>query len=118
MLKHVSNMKLGFCCCTQGGRTGLEGEGLTIAQRSLYGLGVVLLRYLWCRTDQLAANQHWGDAPPRTWPRVLWRGMRWAENGFKVASLLNFLLFLRFGKYRCAEPDSPPVPALWHVQVR
>jgi peroxin-2 len=85
-----------------GGRTGLEGEGLSLTQRTLYGLGVVVLRYVWSRTDELAANQHWGDSPHRSWQRVLWRSMRWAENAFKVASLLNFLLFLRFGRYRQA----------------
>lgn len=78
----------------------MEGEGLTFAQRGLYGLGVVVLRYLWSRTDQLAANQHWGDSPRRSWPRMLWQSMRWAETAFKVASVLNFLLFLRFGRYR------------------
>lgn len=82
------------------GRSGLEGAGLTRMQKSMYGLGVVLLRYLWARTDQLAATQHWGDQPRRSPGRIMWRSMRWAETAFKLASLLNFLLFLRFGRYR------------------
>ncbi|CAL8468457.1 g7997 [Coccomyxa elongata] len=82
------------------GHSGLEGAGLTGTQRSMYGLGVVLLRYIWARTDQLAATQHWGDQPRWSWGRLMWRVMRWAETGFKLASLLNFLLFLRHGKYR------------------
>ena len=82
------------------GRSGLEGAGLTRMQKSMYGLGVVLLRYLWARTDQLAATQHWGDQPRRSLGRIMWRSMRWAETAFKLASLLNFLLFLRFGRYR------------------
>ena len=27
--------------------------------------------------------------------------MRWAETGFKLASLVNFIIFLHSGKYRC-----------------
>ncbi|KAK9915274.1 hypothetical protein WJX75_006921 [Coccomyxa subellipsoidea] len=50
--------------------------------------------------DQLAATQHWGDQPRRSPGRIMWRNMRWAETAFKLASLLNFLLFLRFGRYR------------------
>lgn len=45
------------------GRSGLEGAGLSRWQRGLYGLGVVLLRYIWARADQFSASQHWGDLP-------------------------------------------------------
>ena len=142
------------------GRSGLEGPGLNRTQRTLYGLGVVFLRYLWARADQFSAAQHWGDLPrgcgtpalhllchvsacvcvqaasiahaqllycgkkcmnacacssalcrcfyklsvplmaPRSWGWLAWWGMRSAETAFKVASLANFLAFLRFGKYR------------------
>ncbi|EIE19454.1 hypothetical protein COCSUDRAFT_38277 [Coccomyxa subellipsoidea C-169] len=84
----------------QPGRSGLEGAGLNRMQRTTYGLGVVVLRYIWARTDQLAATQHWGDQPRGSWGRLMWRSMRWAESAFKLASLLNFLLFLRYGRYR------------------
>ena len=162
----------------------LEGAGMTKWQRGLYGLGVVVLRYIWARADQFSASQHWGDLPRgwdhhchtcgvfvclkpvsrrsiadnlsqvwsdigpgtygmlsflkacivvqctvlrqgfsskgtcrqcrlcadvcmdawpcRSWGWLVWRGMRGAETAFKLASLLNFLAFLRFGNYRCA----------------
>jgi hypothetical protein len=52
---------------------------------------------------QVAAAQHWGDLPERSWGRRAWVAMRGAETVFKAASLLNFLVFLRFGRYRRAE---------------
>ena len=160
-------------CCPAlqeaAGRSGLQGPGLDRMQRTLYGLGIVLLRYLWARADQFSAAQHWGDLPRgcvppprilhpsrlmtlswrqlmhglqprlcscaacmhahhcergrrgaweqsqaqrlpltattslkhRSWGWLAWRGMRGAETAFRLASLANFLAFLRFGQYRC-----------------
>jgi len=57
----------------------------------------------WGVPGQVAAAQHWGDLPERSWGRRAWVAMRGAETVFKAASLLNFLAFLRFGRYRRAE---------------
>ena len=83
-----------------GGKTGVEGPGLSFWQRSCHGLGTVLARYVWGRLDSLAAAYHWGDLPEGSLGRRGWQIMRRAETYFKVASLVNFLVFLRYGKYR------------------
>ncbi|KAK9804556.1 hypothetical protein WJX73_009687 [Symbiochloris irregularis] len=84
-----------------GGRTGVEGPGLGRTQTLLYGMGMVLVRYIWTRADLLASKYQWGeqvDGP--AWAAVLWKGMRWTETAFKLGSLLNFFVFLQQGRYR------------------
>ena len=83
-----------------GGRTGVEGAGLSKWQRGLWGLGTVFLQYAWSRLDQIAAAQHWGDADSSPRVQRAWTVMRSCETALHMASLLNFLVFLRQGKYR------------------
>lgn len=83
-----------------GGRTGVEGPGLTAGQRGLYCLGAVLLKYGWARLTHHAAARHWGDVRDGGWRRSAWTLLRRAESGYRLAALLNFLAFLRTGKYR------------------
>lgn len=89
--------------CPGGGRSGVEGPGLSAAQRVLYCLGAVALRYGWARLGHHAAAQHWGDASSLGvggWRRRAWGLMRQAESAYRLASLANFLAFLRSGRYR------------------
>ena len=37
----------------RGGRTGVEGPGLSRWQRGMYGAGSIFLRYAWARADQV-----------------------------------------------------------------
>ena len=80
----------------------MEGPGPNKGQQMLYGLAMVLGRYAWGRLDQMAAAQQWqdGTAPGTTQRRRLWVAVRWAETVFKLGSLANFIVFLRYGKYR------------------
>lgn len=83
------------------GRSGMEGPGPKKGQQTLYGLAMVLGRYAWGRLDQMAAAQQWQDGTaPGTQRRSLWVAVRWAETVFKLGSLANFIVFLRYGKYR------------------
>ena len=82
------------------GRTGVEGAGLRRRQAAMYGLGLVVVQYIWNRADVVAAAHHWGEQDDPAWAHALWRGMRWTETAFKLGSLANFLAFLRYGKYR------------------
>eukprot|EP00884_Botryococcus_braunii_P014436 jgi/Botrbrau1/22994/Bobra.0030s0058.1 len=66
----------------------------------MYGAVLILGRYAWSRLDALAAARHWGDFPEGTWEARAWQALRWGENVFQISSVLNFLVFLRFGKYR------------------
>lgn len=83
-----------------GGRTGVEGPGLSKWQRGLWGLGTVFMQYAWTRLDQIAASQHWGDVDSTPAVQQAWTLLRSCETALNVASLLNFLVFLRQGKYR------------------
>lgn len=89
---------------TGGGRSGVEGPGLSRRQRGLYCLGAVVLRYAWARLGHHAAAQHWGDASGGSsdggWRRRGWALMRRAESAYRLAALANFLAFLRSGRYR------------------
>lgn len=88
--------------CIAGGHSGVEGPGLSAAQRSLYCLGAVMLRYAWSRLTHHAATRHWGDESGAAWQQRGWALMRRAESSYRLASLLNFLAFLRSGRYRWA----------------
>ena len=85
-----------------GGRSGIEGPGLSKWQRGLWGLGTVFMQYVWTRMDQVAAAQHWGDIDSTPAVQRAWSMMRSCETALNMASLLNFLVFLRQGKYRQA----------------
>ncbi|KAK9853593.1 hypothetical protein WJX84_000025 [Apatococcus fuscideae] len=81
-------------------RTGVEGPGLSLRQRSLYGMLAVAGRYLAGRAEASAAAEHWLDAPASSWRWRAWAGLRWAEAAHRLASLANALAFLRYGVYR------------------
>ncbi len=83
-----------------GGRTGVEGPGLSRWQRGLWGLGTVFMQYAWSRLDQVAAAQHWGDFDSSPGVQRAWKVLRSCETALSLASLLNFLVFLQQGKYR------------------
>lgn len=57
-------------------------------------------RYGWAKAVHHAAMRHWGDAAIGSWRRLGWAALRRAESGYRAAALLNFLVFLRSGKYR------------------
>ena len=103
--------------CIGGGHSGVEGPGLSAMQRSLYCLGAVVLRYAWGRLGQYAAGQHWGDSAGGSsggsssfsWRQRGWQLMRQAESGYRLASLLNFLAFLRSGRYRWEPMHCAPL---------
>ncbi|KAK9816233.1 hypothetical protein WJX74_001831 [Apatococcus lobatus] len=81
-------------------RTGAEGPGLSIWQRSLIGLWAVAGQYLAGRVEACAAAEHWLDEPSSSWPQRAWVSLRLAEAAHSLASLANFLAFLRYGHYR------------------
>ena len=80
--------------------SGVGGPGLSTVQRSLYCFGSVFLRYFWTRAGHTAASLHWGDAPLESWQGATWNVLRKVETGYKIASLLNILVFFKTGKYR------------------
>lgn len=53
----------------------------------------------------------------RSWGWWCWQGMRWTETGFKLASLINFVIFLHSGKYRWFPLTSVLVQSLNFKQI-
>ena len=43
-------------------RTGLEGPGLTVAQKLWYGIAIVGGQYIWARLQSFSAFRRWGDS--------------------------------------------------------
>lgn len=96
-----------------GGRSGVEGPGLSALQRCLYCAGAVLLRYAWARLGHAAAASHWADSggwARGSWRQRCWELMQLAESAYRLASLANFLAFLRTGRYRLARAPRAAKP--------
>eukprot|EP00250_Pteridium_aquilinum_P029873 c40268_g1_i1 orf=65-724(+) len=74
-------------------KTGLEGPGLTTSQKIGFLLTMVGVPYGWARLQKLEAD---GATHENTWTKVLHFG----EKLYKVANLVNFLVFLNTGRYR------------------
>eukprot|EP00242_Pyramimonas_sp_CCMP2087_P001461 CAMPEP_0198233678 /NCGR_PEP_ID=MMETSP1445-20131203/116364_1 /TAXON_ID=36898 /ORGANISM="Pyramimonas sp., Strain CCMP2087" /LENGTH=375 /DNA_ID=CAMNT_0043914379 /DNA_START=112 /DNA_END=1239 /DNA_ORIENTATION=- len=90
-----------------GGRTGIEGPGLSLPQRIALGFLTVGGRYFWSRLGTFAVNEGWSvqSTTRQGWTnwqvmRAIWQVMRAMEGWHKAASLANFLLFLKNGWYR------------------
>jgi peroxin-2 len=110
-----------------GDGAGVEGRGLTPRQRALFGIGFVLLPYVWARASRAAVRSGGGgyggggrfvafggqqqqqqreddDQDNQTATRraaALWRrAAPRLETAVRVATLLNLLAFLRRGVYR------------------
>ena len=85
-----------------GGRTGVDGQSLSLRQRTALGVAYVFGRYAWTRLETIAAAYHWVDQPQASRTFHIWQLMQWSETGCKLASLANFLVF----------------SAVWKVQAR
>ncbi|KAL9255502.1 Peroxisome biogenesis protein 2-like protein [Drosera capensis] len=81
-------------------RTGLEGPGLTVAQKILYCITTVGGQYIWARLQSFSAFRRWGDSEQRPWAQQAWILVQRLEGFYKAASLANLLVFLYTGKYR------------------
>lgn len=81
-------------------RTGLEGPGLTIAQKIWYCVATVGSQYIWARLQSFSAFRRWGDSEQRPLARRAWILLQRIEGFYKAASFGNLLIFLYTGKYR------------------
>ncbi|KAB1218538.1 Peroxisome biogenesis protein 2 [Morella rubra] len=81
-------------------RTGLEGPGLTVAQKIWYCVATVGGQYIWARLQSFSAFRRWGDSEQRSFPRRAWMLMQRIEGLYKAASFGNLLIFLYTGRYR------------------
>ncbi|KAF9685187.1 hypothetical protein SADUNF_Sadunf03G0028300 [Salix dunnii] len=81
-------------------RTGLEGPGLTIAQKIWYCIATVGGQYTWARLQSFSAFRRWGDSEQRPLARRAWILIQRVEGLYKVASFGNLLVFLYTGRFR------------------
>ncbi|KAL2462663.1 Peroxisome biogenesis protein 2 [Forsythia ovata] len=81
-------------------RTGLEGPGLTIAQKIWYCAATVGGQYIWARLQSFSAFRRWGDTEQRSLARRAWFLIQRIEGFYKAASFGNLLVFLLTGRYR------------------
>lgn len=81
-------------------RTGLEGPGLTVAQKIWYCVATVGSQYIWARLQSFSAFRRWGDSDQRSLARRGWILIQRIEGLYKAASFTNLLIFLYTGRYR------------------
>ncbi|PKI71027.1 hypothetical protein CRG98_008608 [Punica granatum] len=81
-------------------RTGLEGPGLTVAQKIWYCVATVGGQYIWARLQSFSAFRRWGDTEQRSFVRLAWILLQRVEGFYKAASFGNLLVFLCTGRYR------------------
>uniref|UniRef100_A0A2C9W244 RING-type E3 ubiquitin transferase (cysteine targeting) n=1 Tax=Manihot esculenta TaxID=3983 RepID=A0A2C9W244_MANES len=81
-------------------RTGLEGPGLTIAQKVWYCIATVGGQYIWARLQTFSAFRRWGDSEQRPLARRAWILIQRIEGLYKAASFGNLLIFLYTGRFR------------------
>ncbi|KAJ0008367.1 peroxisome biogenesis protein 2 [Pistacia vera] len=81
-------------------RTGLEGPGLTVAQKFWYCVATVGGQYIWSRLQSFSAFRRWGDSEQRPLARRAWILIQRIEGIYKAASFANLLIFLYTGRYR------------------
>lgn len=81
-------------------RTGLEGPGLTVAQKIWYCVATVGGQYIWARLQSFSAFRRWGDSEQRSVARRAWIMIQRIEGLYKAASFSNLLIFLFTGRYR------------------
>ncbi|KAH7547256.1 peroxisome biogenesis protein 2 isoform X1 [Ziziphus jujuba] len=81
-------------------RTGLEGPGLTVAQKIWYCVASVGGQYIWARLQSFSAFRRWGDSEQRPLARRAWILIQRIEGFYKAASFCNLLIFLYTGRYR------------------
>ncbi|XVF86664.1 hypothetical protein PTKIN_Ptkin18bG0060000 [Pterospermum kingtungense] len=78
-------------------RTGLEGPGLTVAQKMWYCIAMIGGQYIWARLQSFSAFRRWGDSEQRPLARRAWGLLQHVEGLYKAASFGNLLLFLYTG---------------------
>ncbi|GKV27096.1 hypothetical protein SLEP1_g36303 [Rubroshorea leprosula] len=81
-------------------RTGLEGPGLTVAQKIWYCIATVGGQYIWARLQSFSAFRRWGDSEQRPLARRAWGLIQRIEGLYRIASFGNLLIFLYTGSYR------------------
>ena len=84
---------------TQTGRVGSTFDvPLSLSTRLAHAVLHVVCPYVVSRLNRHMAYDRWPDSPQPSWKFRLWKLMQRLEFCFKVASLINFVIFLSNGR--------------------
>lgn len=78
---------------------GSDAAPLSRKQKILWGICSILLPWIWERINLTATSHSWSDRPSYDALHVAWRLLGKIDMMIAVLSFLNFLVFLRDGKY-------------------
>ena len=73
---------------------------LTRLQKILYSVSRIITVWGWSRFQTAMNAAGWSDRPANSWKFKLWRLLQRMEVFLKSLSFLNFIVFLRNGRYR------------------
>lgn len=76
-----------------------DKRSLTRRQRALHAVLFVVLPWLTARAEHAMAKGQWGARPRTDWRHRLWLATVRARNTYQVLSTLNYLVFVRFGRF-------------------
>jgi peroxin-2 len=85
-------------------KTGVEGPGLSIAQRIAYGLATCVVGYGWGLWQRKMLRERYDedgedDEGGGGWKYRAWKLSQTVENCYTMANFVNFCVFLRNGRY-------------------
>jgi hypothetical protein len=83
-----------------GGRSSVEGPGLSLQQRLGYAVCCVAAPYAWLRLQRFGAARGWGQVPSDAGGMRAWRLLRGLDATHRLMMLVNLWVFLCQGKYR------------------
>jgi len=72
---------------------------LTVAQRLGWAFGHIILKYIHDRLQRISIQQRWADLPEDNLKKRVWKLMEFTEKWMDILTFLNFVVFLRNGKY-------------------
>jgi len=84
-----------------GARAGKWVREATMSTRQKvgWGIGQVLIPYVWAKLERHALVNRWADEEGREWKRRVFEMMGWIEVGLKVVNWMNLVMFLWNGQY-------------------
>ena len=80
-------------------KTGVEGEGLSVLKRVVYGAVSCGGAYAWGKWRRKMARERFDEEASDGWKYRAWRMSQVAERAHTLASFVNFCVFLRCGAY-------------------
>jgi len=72
---------------------------ITLFQKLGWAIGHIVLKYFHSRLHRFSIHERWSEFPDEHWKKKLWRLMEFSEKVVDILTFLNFVVFLRDGRY-------------------